>query len=274
MPLHKQFTRQVRKPKPSKPQPNLEQQALAIVSAGASENETLAALLKLAIGAAGGIGGFIAARAQEQWFLANQKPTFGKVPSPSFFGEEFSQQCETFVSSNEVKTWACETLEGVLMFSVPLRRDEEAPELMMILATTDASIVEATQGLNRIANTIRLWMRGNNAQDANWQVQSLASIIAMVSQIETHTTIKSAAEETVNLMSNHLPVTGAAIGIVDRDAIRRIRRLDRIHWRIESTSTGSVRTLHRDGRACDRSGAQVRKTTPERQAPSGERLVA
>ena len=91
---------------------------------------------------------------------------------------------------------------------------------MLILATTEASIVESTQRLNRIATAMRLWMGANTARDANWQVQSLASIIAMVSQIETRLTLKSAVEETVNLMANHLPVAGAAIGMIDGSSMK------------------------------------------------------
>ena len=89
VPLHKKFSRQVTKSKP-KPKPNFEQQALAIVSAGAGEVETLAALLKLAIGIANGIGGFIATRTEEQWYHSKQKPAIGKIPSGAFFDEAFS----------------------------------------------------------------------------------------------------------------------------------------------------------------------------------------
>ena len=216
VPLHKKFSRQVTK---SKPKPNFEQQALAIVSAGAGEVETLAALLKLAIGIANGIGGFIATRTEEQWYHSKQKPAIGKIPSGAFFDEAFSQQCESSIASNEVKTMACDSLEGTLMYSIPLRATEE-PELMLILTTAKASIVDANEGLNRIAAAIRLWMRGNKANDANWQAQSLASIISIVSQIETQDTVKSAAEETVNVMANHLPVTGAAIGMTDGNIVQ------------------------------------------------------
>ncbi|QEG24332.1 efflux RND transporter periplasmic adaptor subunit [Mariniblastus fucicola] len=217
VPLHKKFSRQVSKSKhKQKPQPNLEQQALAIISAGTSEFQVLSGLLQLAIGSVGGIGGFVAAQSQEHWYLSKQKPTIGKIPSASFFDEGFSQQCETFLRSGEIQTWACETLEGVLMFSIPLNRDEDAAELMLILSTTEASIVESTQRLTRIASAMRLWINANAAQDANWQVHSLASIIAMVSQIETRETLNLAAEETANLMANHLPVASAAIGMLDR----------------------------------------------------------
>ena len=241
VPLHKQFTKATSRtvtastktaPKSKPPEPNLEQQALAIVSAGAQQQETFAALLNLAVGATSGIGGFFATRDQEEWFLSKQRPTMGKVPSPSFFTEEFSQKCESFLRSSDVKTWALESLKGVLMFSIPLSKNEDSPELMLVLTTTKASIVEATSRLNRIAKAIRLWMQANNAHDAAWQVQSLASIIAMVAQIETQTTVKSAAEEAVDMMSNHLPVTGAAIGTVDRSviglkAISGVSKIDR-----------------------------------------------
>lgn len=230
VPLHKRFKRQVspasepakavaKSTKKSKPEPNLEQQALTIVSAGAQQNETFAALLNLAVTSTNGVGGFFATRENEQWLLSQMKPTLGKIPSPEFFTEDFSKQCESFIKSADVKTWSVDTLKGVLMFSIPLHRNDGVPELMLILTTTTVSIVDATQRLNRIAKAIRLWMQANNVLDANWQVHSLASIIAMVSQIETQPTIKSAAEETVNLMANHLPVTGAAIGMVDRGMI-------------------------------------------------------
>ena len=222
IPLHRQFTKPKPKPRPkAKAQlPNLEKQALAVVSSSSSEFETLAGLLQLAVGSVGGIGGFIASRADEHWFLSQQKPKIGKIPSPSFFNDEFSKQCESFLNSDEIGVWACETLEGVLIFSVPLRRNEEAQELMLVLTTTEASIVNASQSLNRISSPIRLWMNANAAHDANWQVQSLASIIALISQIETRATLASACEETVNLMANHLPVTGAAIGTVDGEVIK------------------------------------------------------
>ena len=93
------------------------------------------------------------------------------------------------------------------MFSVPVRNDEGAPELMLILGTPQSPVVEATQQLTRITAAMRLWLSASSARDANWQVQSLASIIAMVTKIESQPTVNLAAEETVNLMANQLPVT-------------------------------------------------------------------
>ena len=220
IPLHRQFKRPKSKAKAKPETPNLEQLTLAVVSSGKSEFETLSGLLQLAVGTVGGIGGFIASRADEHWFLSTQKPQLGKIPSPPFFSEEFSKQCEAFLKASEIGTWACDSLEGVLMFSVPLRRNEEVPELMLYLASSQVSIVEATLRLKRIAGPMRLWMNSNMAHDANWQVESLASIIAMVSQIETHDTFVSACEETVNLMANHLPVAGAAIGTANGEVIQ------------------------------------------------------
>jgi len=225
-PLHRKFTRSAPSQKRGAessnrgtPAPNLEQQTLAVVSSAASEEEKLAGLLQLAIGTSGGIGGFFAVRAEEQWYLSRQRAKIGKIPAPSFFDQAFSQKCESFLESNEIQTWVCETLEGILMFSVPLRRGEN-PELMLILATTQTPVVQATQNLSRISAAMRLWLGAAEARDANWQVESLASIIAIVSQIETCPTLDAAAEEAVNLMANQLSITSAAIGAIDGGAVR------------------------------------------------------
>ena len=228
IPLHKKYT----KPVPKKvQQPNFEQQALSIISSGMSEMETRGQMLQLAITAIGGFGGFYATRTEEHWHLAKQKPAIGKVPAPSFFDESFSEKCGSFLQSGQVQTYSSEALDGALIFSVPTRSGDENPELMLILATKQAQIVEATQRMTQIAGAMRLWMSARSAQDSDWQVKSLASIIAMVSQIETQPTVKSASEETANLMANHLMVTGAAIGMIDQSrmqlkAISGVSKLD------------------------------------------------
>ncbi len=226
--LHKKYTKPVNKSGP--PQPDVDQQALAIVSSGLSEIETFVRMLQLSVSSAAGIGGFYATRTEEHWHLTKTRPTIGKIPSPTFFDENFSQQCNSFLKSPQIQTCTCESLEGVLMFAVPVSNTDDAPELMLVLATKQAPIVSATQQLTKISGALRLWMNASEARESDWQVQSLASIIAMVSQIETQTTVKSAAEETANLLANHLPVTGAAIGMVDGrmrlKAISGIGKLD------------------------------------------------
>ncbi len=229
VPLHKKYTKPVSK---SAPQPlNFDEQALAIASAGLGDTDTRGKMLQLAIVAAQGIGGFYATRTEQHWHLAKQKPTVGKVPSPTFFDEDFSEKCSSFLQSGQIQTYSCEALEGALIFSVPIDTGQETPELMLIVATKSSPIVEATQRLTRIAAAMRLWINGRAAQDSNWQVKSLASIIAMISQIETQATVKSASEETVNLMANHLMVTGAAIGTIEDSkmklkAISGVSKLD------------------------------------------------
>ena len=218
VPLHRKYKRSETK-KQSAPDPSLEQQTLAIVSAPLSDNEKLAGLLQLCIGAASGIGGFFAVRAQEQWYLSRERAKIGKIPSPTFFDEEFSLKCDSFVDSGQIQTWKCEALEGVLMFAIPLRRGEN-PELMLILSTTLVPLIKATQDLTRITAGMRLWLNSNEVREANWQVESLASIIAMVSQLETCPTLVAAAEEAVNLMANQLPVTAAAIGVMEDSRIQ------------------------------------------------------
>ncbi len=218
LPLHRKFNKQpAAKAKPERP--NLEQQILAIAASPVGETEKLTTLLSLAIGAARGIGGFYAVRTAEQWHLADRRPKIGKIPSQSFFDESFTQKCDSFVVSSEVKTWTCESLSGLLMFALPLRSGD-SPELMLIMATPKASVVNATKDLTRFSNAMRLWLDANEATEVNWQVESLASIIDIVSQIETNTTLDSACEDAVNLMANQLPVSHAAIGVVDRSVMR------------------------------------------------------
>jgi multidrug efflux pump subunit AcrA (membrane-fusion protein) len=229
VPLHKKYTKRVSKSAPQLP--NFDAQALAIASAGLGDTETRDQMLKLAIIAAQGIGGFFATRTDEHWHLAKQKPAIGKVPSSTFFDEAFSEKCSSFLQSGQVQTYSSEALEGALLFTVPIHTGQEDPELMLVVGTKQSPIVEATQRMTRIAAAMRLWMNARAAKDSNWQVKSLASIIAMVSQIESQTTVKSASEETVNLMANHLMVTGAAIGTIEDSkmklkAISGVSKLD------------------------------------------------
>lgn len=219
VPLHRKLSRTVKKqPTPAAPAPNLEQQTLAIVSAAASEQEKTAALLKLAIGCAGGFGGFFAARTDEQWHVSRQRPKVGKIPAPAFFDEAFSEKCESLLESFQIQTWVSDALDGMMMFSVPVRKGENA-ELMLIVTPAQTPVVQSTQNLTRFSAAMRLWLNANEARDAHWQVESLACIIGIISQIETSPTLKSAAEQAINLMANQLPVTNAAIGTIDRSTV-------------------------------------------------------
>ena len=222
-PLHKTFTRPSQKQRTKGTKgtvaPNLEQQTLAVVSAPASDQEKMAELLKIAVGCTRGIGGFFAVRTNEQWYVSGQRPKVGKIPAPTFFDQTFSEKCEGFAATSQIQTWVCEALDGMLIFSIPIRRGDNA-ELMLVLTTAQAPVVQTTQNLTRFSNAIRLWLNSNEAIDANWQVESLASIIAIVSQIEPCKTLKLATEEAVNLMANQLPVANAAIGTIESDAVK------------------------------------------------------
>jgi len=220
MPLHKKYSRvSEKKPKPKPEGPNLEQQALAVVAAPVTEDEKLAGLLKLAVGSIGGATGFFVALDDERWRLAPTRPYVGRTPSPEFFDTTFSEKCDSFIANGTVKTWPCEALDGMLVFSVPLRQGE-AGEQMLVIAPPKTPVLESTKRLTRIAAAMRLWLGANEAREANWQVASLASIIDIVSQIETQKTLESACEETVNLVANQLPVASAAIGVIEGSAMR------------------------------------------------------
>jgi multidrug efflux pump subunit AcrA (membrane-fusion protein) len=219
-PLHRRFTRPEQGTRSkSDSTPNLEQQVLAIVSATASEEQKMAGLLKLAVGCTGGIGGFFANRADEQWYVSKNREKVGRIPAPEFFDRNFSQKCEGVLKTFQIQTWNSESLDGILVFSVPVQRGDRA-ELMILLTTAQAPVVQSTRNLTRLSAAMRLWLNANEARAANWEVESLASIIAIVSQIEPCPTLESAAEEAVNLMANQLPVTCAAIGTIDGAAVK------------------------------------------------------
>lgn len=231
VPLHKKYKRvSQKKPKAAPAPPNLEQQALSVVSSPVTEQEKLAGLLKLAVGSISGTTGFFVLHEDEKWRLAAERPYVGRTPAPEFFDATFSEKCDTFIVSGTIKTWNCEALDGMLIFSIPLRQGEAA-EQMLIVAPAKTPILESTKRLTRLAAAMRLWLGANEAREANWQVASLASIIDIVSQIETQTTLDSACEEAVNLVANQLPVTHAAIGMIEGStmklkAISGISKLD------------------------------------------------
>ena len=184
MPLHRKYKRT---DTPKAEPPNLEQQVLAITSTPVSDAEKLTGLLRLAITSSGGIGGFFASRMEEKWFLAEQRPKLGKIPGPAFFDETFNEKCDSFAASPTIKTWTCESLDDLLLFAIPLSRDENA-EVMLILAPPKTQVVQATHLLARFASALHLWLTASGVKEANWQVESLASIIDITSQIETQPT--------------------------------------------------------------------------------------
>ena len=91
---------------------------------------------------------------------------------------------------------------------------------MLIVAPPKAPVVKGTDLLGRFAAAMNLWLSANQAREANWQVESLASIIDITSQIETQPTLDAACEQVANLMANQLPVASAAVGVLDRSTMK------------------------------------------------------
>lgn len=212
---------------------NVDQQILLAVSGGFPEHIVRTKFVQMATANLGALGVcYLAKNVQDLWLPADGQPKMGRLPNWPSFTASFSTKCDTIASSNTVNRIDLEVIEGATSLLVPVRPRQGQTELLFVVMPIAAATTDALKTLQKIGSALQLWLNGRDSADADWQVQSLSTIIELVSKLENQPNNKAAAEELANALANQWNCTGVAVGFkhgrrVRLEAISGVSKLDR-----------------------------------------------
>ena len=214
--LHKK-TKPIAKP-PVKKQTlgkNIDEQILQIVSGNFDEKVTRTKFVQMGLSIQGIVGVcFVSRDAQDLWAPSMASPSAGRVPDRRTFAEQFSEQCDTFVTTRNIQSVQLPFMGDLYGQLAPIRPRNSQPELLFVVAQSQSAALMAVQTLQKMTRAIELWQNGRDSADADWQVIALAAIVEIVAKLEKQETNKAAAEELANLLANRLGCSSVAVGLM------------------------------------------------------------
>ena len=225
---------------------------LAIVSGGVHEVAVRAELIKLAASSSRATGAcFVSRNELDQWVPDLNDAKTGRLPKAHPFAAEYSEKCERFVESATVQIDILECLDDLSAVFAPIHRRGKDTQLMMLVCKSKTAAARAIPVLQKVAAGMQLWLKGSTAVDSDWQVQSLSSILELVSVIEKERTTEAAATETVNQLGNLLGCTAIALGMMKNHrmylkAISGVTKIDRGSETSRNWRQALVESVNRD----------------------------
>ena len=198
----------------------VDQQILQTVTGNHNERTIRTKFLQMALAETGAVGVcFLKQGVHEQWSPAIDCPAVGRVPPREVFSEAFSEKCDSIAKAPNVQTEtiAAMKLQGVF---APIRARGSQPEILFVAIKSKKQAFIATRTLQRIASSLQLWLNSQNASDSDWQVVALGAVMELAAKIQQQTNVKSACEETVNLLANQIGCGSVAIGLIERGQMR------------------------------------------------------
>ncbi len=204
----------------------VDQQILQAIVGQSTELLVRAALVKIALKEAKAAGVcFVEKTESDLWVPSKKTPSAGRLPDTDKFTAELTEKCDDFEKSFSVQTLKLEFMNGLMGFFMPIQPKPNERQLMMLIAPASCDVILATTVLQKVASSFQLWLNGQTAKDANWQVDSLSSIIELVSRIENQKNSKRAAEETANCLADRLGCSSVAVGLLNKRNRMKLRAI-------------------------------------------------
>ena len=195
---------------------SVDQQVLQIVSDRHDEKTVRSKFVQLILSQTGVVGaGFLHEGVDDQWMVAINHPSTGRLPSRDFFAGNGTETCAKVTSSTNVQLVDSGT-KDLKLAMVALRRRGVKPEILVASMTASTQSVAISKMIQTIARALTLWLDSRQAVDAEWQVIALSAVIDMIGKIESRGDLDSACEETVNLLANRVGCSSVAIGWVEK----------------------------------------------------------
>ena len=199
----------------------LEQQILSIVTSKANELVVRTNLIKLGAVTTKAVGAcFVDRNSSELWAPMNSSVKMGRLPDANKFADEVSDKCEEFAASNGLQVATLECMDGLSAVFAPIRLRNNKTQLMMLIYESGSKAAVAVPQLQQVSLGMQLWLKGESANDSDWQVQSLSAILELVAKIERQKSTKAGSEEAVNQLGNLLGCSAVAIGLTKNHRMR------------------------------------------------------
>ncbi len=173
---------------------------------------------------------FLNKNVDDTWTIATQRPKSGRLPESAAIAQNLSEKCDLIAQSHNIKVEAIDDSK-LFCLMAPVRTRSAQPEIMMLVLSGQRDAILATATMQKVSGGLSLWLDNKGAADSDWQVLALAAVIELVSKVEKQTTLKSASEETANLLANRLGCSSVAVGLIKHrrmklQAVSGIAKLD------------------------------------------------
>ena len=210
---------------------SVDQQILQIVSDRHDEKTVRSKFVQLILSQTGVVGaGFVHEGVDDQWMVAINHPSSGRLPARAFFIGDGAEVCSNVARSSNVQFVESGT-KDVKLGMVSLHRRGAQPEILVASVTASTQTVAISKMIQTIARALTLWLDSRQAVDAEWQVIALSAVIDMIGKIENRGDLNSACEEAANLLANRVGCGSVAVGWLEKGrmnlkAISGITKID------------------------------------------------
>lgn len=195
---------------------SVDQQVLQIVSERHDEKTVRSKFVQLILSQTGVVGaGFLQEGVDDQWMVAINYPSSGRLPSREFFTGSGTEACSKAAQSANVH-YVDSGAKGTKLGLVSLFRRGTQNEILVASITASTQTVAISKMLQTISRALSLWLDSRQAADAEWQVIALSAVIDMIGKIENRGDLDSACEEAANLMANRVGCGSVAIGWLEK----------------------------------------------------------
>jgi len=199
---------------------SVDQQVLQIVSDRHDEKTVRSKFVQLILSQTGVVGaGFVHEGVDDQWMVAINHPSSGRLPSREFFTENGNEVCANVAKSGSVQFVDSGT-KDVKLGMVSLKRRGHKPEILIAALTASTQTVAISKMIQTISRALTLWLDGRQAVDAEWQVIALSAVIDMIGKIENRGDLNSACEEAANLLANRVGCGSVAVGWLEKGQMK------------------------------------------------------
>ena len=192
---------------------NLEQQLWQIVSSGQSDSQVRKSLRQLVMGASDAIGICHVASVGEQIWEIDASSVLGRVPANESFRDNLIPACESAVARQSTQIVRPESLPTAQALLLPILNFGSRPEGLLTLIPSEADWASTIPVLEEIAKALQIWKKSIQSTKAEWKLNSLATIVELVSKLEECVDRQNAAEVLANELARHLDCT-VAVGIL------------------------------------------------------------
>jgi len=211
---------------------DIDQQILLAVAGGFSEVVVRTKFVQMATNILGGVGVcYLRRNLQDLWLPSDGQPKMGRLPNWKSLAGDFSERCDVIAGTPNVQK---EDLHdaGLTALLVRINPSPTETELFFVVLKDSSNVTASAAVLGKMASALQLWLNSQTAADANWQVNSLSSIIETVSQVEKQPTNQAAAEVLANLLAKQSRCSSVAVATKHKRrlrlaAISGISKLDR-----------------------------------------------
>ncbi len=190
---------------------DLNLELLQIVTARLDEQQMRSRLRTLAIRFAPAMGCCHLTRDESGTWEVKPQFATGRTPRREDVNADLAKRCDEVIQRGAVQTDPLPNIAGHYGIFYPIHQFGMQPEVLLLLLNDQLSPKNPLLILERIAEVLKLCAKNLASRSEDWKLNSLSSMVELVSQIENCVTLDEAMNLVVNELARHLGCSSVAI---------------------------------------------------------------